>query len=202
MAANHQRPDPADLHGPLTRAVAYVPNPLAEPRRVRDCRPPAAGAARHPTPGLVVGLGNCLMRDDGIGVHVVRELMRTPPAGVQLLEAGTDVFSAVSWMDNAPWVLAIDAMDAAGAPGTIYTCDASEIAGPALPKSLHELGLFAVLEFLPSNRRPPITVLGVQPEIVDYGLELSPALTQALPMAVEATKALIDQAVKGTLRRP
>jgi hydrogenase maturation protease len=141
--------------------------------------------------GLIVGLGNCLMRDDGIGVHVARELMREPLEGTLVLEVGTDVFSALSWMENASWVLAIDAMAAGGAPGTIYSCAGSEIAAAALPKSLHELGLLAVLEFLPPDRRPEIAVLGVEPEIVDYGLELSPALVKALPSAVEAARAMV-----------
>lgn len=189
------------MHEPFTQRAGQAPNPPVEPRRVRDGRPPAGDTAEAGAPGLVVGLGNCLMRDDGVGVHVIRELLRQPPEGVQLLEVGTDVFSAVSWMDNAPWVLAIDALDAGSVPGTLYTCDGSDIAAPVLPKSLHELGLFAVLEFLPPSRRPAITVLGIQPEIVDYGLDLSPALALALPGAVEAARSMIARAVNGARQR-
>ena len=85
-------------------------------------------------------------------------------------------------------VLAIDAMDAAGAPGTLYSCSASQVAPPLLPKSLHELGLLAVLEFIPEHLRPEITILGVQPAVVDYGLELSPQVRLALPQIVEAAR--------------
>ncbi len=128
------------------------------------------------------------MRDDGVVVHAVRQLMADPPPGTQLLEVGTDVFGAISWLEGAGWVLAIDAMDAAGAPGTLYSCSASQVAPPLLPKSLHELGLLAVLEFIPEHLRPEITILGVQPAVVDYGLELSPQVELALPQIVEAAR--------------
>ena len=151
-----------------------------------------ADSALASLPCLVVGLGNCLLRDDGIGVHAVRELARQHPE-IPALEVGTDVFSAIGWLERARWVLAVDAMDAGGTPGTIYTCCGSDIAPPESPKSIHELGLLSVLEFIALHRRPKIAVLGVQPEIVDYGLELSPTLARALPAVVQAARALSGQ---------
>ncbi len=153
----------------------------------------APGGLQTPSPGgrLVVGLGNCLMRDDGVGVHAARELQRQPLKGTVVLEVGTDIFSAVPWLDGAGWVLAIDAMDAGKPPGTIYTCDADAVAAPMLPKSVHELGLLSVLEFIPKARRPRITVLGVQPAVVECGLELTPVLAQALPRVVTAAREMI-----------
>jgi len=139
----------------------------------------------------VIGLGNSLMQDDGIGVHAVRQLMPEPLPGALLLEVGTDVFSAVSWLESVPWVLAIDAMEAGGPPGTIYQCDLSEIAGATRPLSLHELSLVAVMEFIPPARRPSVTVLGVQPHVVGYGLSPSPPLSEALPQVVQAARSIV-----------
>ena len=96
--------------------------------------------------------------------------MENPPPGALVLEVGTDVFSAIPWLETVPWVLAIDTMESGGAPGTLYVCDGADIATPALPKSLHELGLLSVLEFIPEKRRPEVSVLGVQPAEIDYGL--------------------------------
>jgi len=139
---------------------------------------------------LVAGLGNCLLRDDGIGVHAVRLLAANPPPGVLVLEVGTDVFSAVSWLERVPRVLAIDALDGGGAPGTIYQCHSSDISREQTIASLHELSLLSVLEFIPRNRWPEITVLGVQPELIEFGLQLSPALQHVLPAVVEAARSI------------
>jgi hydrogenase maturation protease len=140
---------------------------------------------------LIVGLGNCLLCDDGIGVHAVRELTRQPPANALVVEVGTDVFSAVRWMEQAPRVLAIDAMDAGGEPGALYQCRAIEVGVERCQASLHELGLLAMLEFLPKNRQPEITVLGVQPAVIRYGLELSPVVQRVLPAVVGAARTIV-----------
>jgi hydrogenase maturation protease len=140
---------------------------------------------------LIAGLGNSLLRDDGIGVHAIRELIKAPPAGALLLEVGTDVFSAVSWLESVSHVLVIDAMDAGGAPGTLYRCATEDVQVNPLWVSLHELGLLSVLEFVPKSNWPEITVLGVQPAVIDYGLELSPVLEASLPSVVEAVRAIV-----------
>lgn len=149
----------------------------------------AADAATSPA-GLIVGLGNSLLRDDGIGVHAVRWLAANPPTDTLVLEVGTDVFSAVSWLESVPRVLAIDALDGGGPPGTIYRCHSSDIWNEQPMTSLHELGLLSVLEFIPRRRWPDIAVLGVQPGLIEFGLELSPILQGVLPAVVDAARAI------------
>jgi hydrogenase maturation protease len=138
--------------------------------------------------GLIVGLGNCLLMDDGIGVHAIWRLMDQPPARTLVLEVGTDVFSCVPWLERTPRVLAIDAMDAGGAPGTIYHCAARDVRLETAPTSLHELGLLAMLEFVPRPKWPEISILGIQPAAIHYGLDLSPVLEQVLPKVVQAAR--------------
>jgi hydrogenase maturation protease len=87
-------------------------------------------------------------------------------------------------------VLVIDALEGGGKPGTIYNCHSSDICNQKPIASLHELGLLSVLEFIPRDRWPDITVLGVQPALIQFGLELSPALQGVLPAVVEAARAL------------
>jgi hydrogenase maturation protease len=151
----------------------------------------ACAAEADPPVCLIAGLGNCLLRDDGIGVQAAWQLMEQPPAGSLVLEVGTDVFSAAPWLERVPRVLAIDAMDAGGPPGTIYQCGAADVHREAVRTSLHELGLFAVLEFVPKIRWPVISVLGVQPWLIDYGLELSAPLQAVLPRVVEAARTIV-----------
>lgn len=142
-------------------------------------------------PLLIAGLGNSLLTDDGVGVHAVRLLRQAPPPRTHLLEVGTDLFSALPWLEKARRVLAIDAMEAGHPPGTIYECHGRDIAQPGQMTSLHELGLASVLEFLPEDKRPDITVLGIQPERIDYGLELTPTLQQVLPKVADIARRMI-----------
>jgi hydrogenase maturation protease len=149
-------------------------------------------------PLLILGIGNCLVGDDGIGVHAVRELQSSPPPGIPVVEVGTDFFSALLWMPLAAKVLAIDAMDAGKPPGTLYRCALDAIEEQVQPVSVHELGLRAMLEYLGPDERPEITVLGIQPDRIAWGLELSPILSRTLPDVVRAARALAAQLIGGT----
>ena len=146
----------------------------------------------NPVPGnvLLLGIGNCLMADDGIGVHAARLLGKYPPAGVDVIDLGTDFLSAVPMLELHPRVLVIDAMDAGGPPGTLYSCRASAIEIPKAGGALHELSLLSMLEFLEPGKRPEIHFLGVQPARIEYSLELSPQLASALPNVVKTAREL------------
>lgn len=145
----------------------------------------------QPPSFLIAGLGNCLLCDDGIGVHAVWGLQNNPPPNAAVLEVGTHVFGAVPWLEGASRVLAIDAMDAGGPPGSIYVCNGRDILDSNRKVSLHELGLVSVLEFVPKDRWPEITVLGVQPARIEYGLDLSPTLQSVLPQVVQAAREIV-----------
>ena len=141
---------------------------------------------------LIVGLGNVLLKDDGVGVHAVRELQKDPPDGLCVAEIGTAVLHAVHLLEWAEKVIAIDAVKAGGAPGTIYAFDAGKEASEHRV-SLHELNLLGALRFLPQGHpKPEIVILGVEPEVIDYGLELSAAVQAAVPQVVNVAKEIAD----------
>jgi len=140
---------------------------------------------------LVAGLGNLLLRDDGVGVHAVRELQPAPPSGAVLAEVGTNVLGALHLLEWADRILALDAMQAGGAPGTVYAFGAQDVAPPGLQASLHELALTSALGFLKRRRLPEILILGVEPQTIDYGLELSPPVAAALPELTRAVREMV-----------
>jgi hydrogenase maturation protease len=142
--------------------------------------------SRRPPHVMIAGLGNVLLKDDGVGVHAVRSLRKTPSPGVLAVEVGTAIFDALHLFTWADRVLAIDAMQAGGPPGTIYACRANDIEEGGRKTSLHEMSVFAALQFLPHrDSNLNIWVLGVEPETIDYGLELSPRLQSALPQLLQ-----------------
>ncbi len=141
---------------------------------------------------LIAGLGNLLLRDDGVGVHAVRELQKVVPRRVRAVEVGTAVLDALHLFEQADRILAIDAMEAGGQPGTIYRLDGEDVEEGDLQASLHQMSLLAVLRFL-GRHRPVVTVLGVQPEVIDYGMDLSPSVQAALPRLVAAAKEIVAE---------
>jgi hydrogenase maturation protease len=143
---------------------------------------------------LVAGIGNELLTDDGVGVHAVRELLKDPPEDVLCVEVGTAVLDALHLIEWADRILVIDAMQAGGAPGTVYLADARDIQETGAAASLHELGFLNVLRFLPpGSAMPRVSVIGIEPEKIDYGLELSPAVSAALPKIMPVIAELVGQ---------
>jgi hydrogenase maturation protease len=149
-------------------------------------RPPA-GRQRI----LVAGLGNLLLADDGVGVHAVRGLMRSRPRGVTLAEVGTAVLDALHLFERADRILAIDAMRAGGPPGTIYRFRLHQVEDPISKASLHDFGLRSVLGFLAVAHPPEVVVLGVEPQSIEYNLDLSPPVRAAVPRLLGEARAVI-----------
>lgn len=141
---------------------------------------------------LIAGLGNLLLRDDGVGVHVIQALQQTAlPRGVLAVEVGTAPLDALHLLEWADEVHAVDAVEAGGPPGTLYRLglDAAEEDGRT---SLHELGLRSVCRLIPPERRPRVTVWGVEPEIIEFGLDLSPSVRPSVPELVRMLQAVIS----------
>lgn len=136
-------------------------------------------------PILVAGVGNVLLTDDGVGVHAAWELQKNPIAGVAVVDIGTAVLHGLRFLEEADRVLMIDAAKGGQAPGTLYLFEGGEDAGRPSLLSVHAMGLREAMSWLPAgSRRPAVTVLGIEPASLDYGLELSPAVRAALPRVV------------------
>ncbi len=126
----------------------------------------------------VIGMGNILLRDEGVGVHAVEALKRKYdfPEEVRLLDGGTlglDLLHLIEGMDG---VLFIDAVNLKKSPGTIAVIEGEAIPSILEPKlSLHHVGLADLLfasSFL-GTRPAKVALVGIQPEIMEIGLELS-----------------------------
>ncbi len=141
---------------------------------------------------LIAGLGNLLLTDDGVGVHAVRRLEKAVPRGVITADVGTAVLDALHLFEWADHIVAIDAMRAGGEPGQVYRFGIDDIENPPVKPSLHDFGLRSAFEFLPGHR-PEVTVIGVEPAVIDYGMSLSPAVEQALPTVLAEVTATLGR---------
>lgn len=143
----------------------------------------------------IVGLGNVLLTDDGVGVHAIRQLQENPPEGIILAEVGTALLDALDLLHSVDVVVAIDAVQAGGAPGSTVCLDLAD-ADMRQDLSLHDFGIAAAVQSLPADTRPAVTILGVEPAVLDYGMQLSPAVQAALPHVVCKARTLIAQRIE------
>ncbi len=130
---------------------------------------------------LVLGLGNVLLSDEGVGVHVVRllqERYRFPP-DVEILDGGTLGLDLLPYVEETDRLLIVDAVQMDAPPGTVARLEGDQIpAALNLKYSLHQMGLTDLLAAASlRGRYPPEVVLwGVQPASLEVGLDLSPTV--------------------------
>jgi hydrogenase maturation protease len=142
---------------------------------------------------LVLGVGNLLMGDEGVGIHILRQLEHERPVdGVRLLDGGTGGVNLLVEFDGAEDIILIDATRDGQAAGTI-TFLRPEVVGE-LPRGLgaHDFGLkdlFAAAALLGRMPRLHLYTIAVE-EVRPMCTELSPAVAAAVPEVVLTVRAL------------
>ena len=147
---------------------------------------------------LVLGLGNILCGDDGLGVVAVHELERLyrPSEGAKLVDGGTLGLSLLSIFESSQDVILVDAIHANGPPGSLVRLVGDEVAPAVRTRlSVHQIGVADLLDGLRLLGAYPhrLVLLGLVPETMELGLERSAAIDANLG-------ALIDAVVKETRR--
>ncbi len=139
---------------------------------------------------VVLGVGNLLLGDEGAGIHALKAFEAVCPKEVLAIDAGTAV-ARIEWLlQRATLIIAFDAMEAGGEPGSVYVGGAKHLACAGLRDSLHEYGLPQALQTL--GGEPQVLVLGVEPEDIAVGCELSAAVAGAIPKMVHTALAAIE----------
>ena len=144
---------------------------------------------------VVLGLGNILLRDEGVGVRVIEELQRRydffPP--VKMLDGGTAGFGLVTEIEGCNKLLVVDAVKAGNEPGTVYKFKSGDIT-VTIPQTLsvHDLGFFEALEqWKMLGINPEVIFFGIEPEDMNsWGFDLTPSIQNKLPKLVAL---VIDQ---------
>jgi len=143
----------------------------------------------------IVGTGNVLMGDDGVGPAVIEALVKEGFDGADLLDAGVALYDVLPELEGYQRVVIIDALSEGRAPGSISVARLSDIRDRGLADemhlSLHQLSPIPALalEELSGTALGEITIVGVEPHSIEWRVGLSPALQSALARVVEAVKA-------------
>ena len=144
-------------------------------------------AANHKTDGervLVLGIGNVLMADEGVGVHIVRELEKTPlPPNVECLDGGTGGFQLLGPLQEADRILLIDACVDGQPAGTVRRLQPRFSSDYPRTLTAHDIGLKDLLDAAYLTDRPlnlTLFAISIDP-LQGVGTELRPALANQLP---------------------
>jgi len=139
---------------------------------------------------LIAGIGNLLLTDEGIGVHVVQELSKMKlPENVELVDIGTASFDLLTFMEEKDKLIIIDAIAIDDVPGTLYKLSPDDLLSGKfqLLTSLHQ---FAVPEVLSSikekGQKIEVIILGIVPkDYQTYGTMLTPELKNTIPEVIK-----------------
>lgn len=138
---------------------------------------------------LIVGIGNLLCRDDGIGARVIEEMKKMRLSDqIELFDMGTSTMDLIYHLEEVNKLIVIDAIKAGGAPGTIYRMKPDDLLPSGKgPVSLHDIGLLETLNMAKKRGQEVDTiVIGVEPKTLDWGMELSDEVKQRIPDLIEA----------------
>lgn len=138
---------------------------------------------------VILGVGNILLSDEGVGVHVANELMKMKlPPDVTVVEGGTDGFRLLNVITEADRLIVIDAVKGGAQPGSIYRFDINEVRNcpPGFKTSVHQIGILEVIDLSGLiGKIPHTTVIGVEPKSLKMGMELSPEIKAKIPRIIE-----------------
>jgi hydrogenase maturation protease len=138
-----------------------------------------------PSRTFVLGLGNLLLQDEGLGVRALERLTAHYhlPSKVEAMDGGTLGLDLLPHLDRDMQLLILDAVEADQPPGTLVRLEGKAIqAAVTLKMSMHQVGLQELLALseLSGTLPPRIVVWGMQPASLEWGLDLSPPVMAQL----------------------
>jgi hydrogenase maturation protease len=140
----------------------------------------------------VLGIGNPLCSDDGIGIRIIGEMREnSSQKGIQFIDGGTapDLFSLLD--EDVTKLIIVDALKGGGPAGSIYRLVIRDSnISEETPVSLHGLGVLDSLLMMKKlgMRRPEVVIVGVEPAEVSPGLKLSPRIETVVPSIIKAVE--------------
>ncbi|PKL15827.1 MAG: hydrogenase maturation protease [Spirochaetae bacterium HGW-Spirochaetae-5] len=147
---------------------------------------------------LILGIGNILHKDDGLGVFIVNEIdasVQNLPEYVEVADGGTLGYDLLPLMSGREKIVIVDALKVEDVPGSIYRFPAKHLADNNNKFSLHDMGVKKIINMLTlTGEEPEIEIIGIVPEDINtMEIGVSESVKKSIPKAVEY---ILDAAVK------
>ena len=140
---------------------------------------------------LILGVGNLLLKDEGVGIHVIRALeTEILPPGVDLMDGGTGGLHLINWLQDYDRIIMIDATLDDNPPGTIRLIHPRYASDFPPLMSAHEIGLRDMIAALClTGNMPEISLIVISVvNINEIGIELSPEIKAVIPEIIQLVK--------------
>lgn len=139
----------------------------------------------------ILGTGNLLLKDEGIGVHIIQRMEAMElPENVKLVDGGVAGINLPYLIEGVDKLIVIDCVDAEVEPGAIFRFTPEDVDVPQrdVTMSFHDIGLLEALELAKQDGKGPKTtiIIGVQPKEIEWGMELTPEIEKVVPDIIEA----------------
>lgn len=146
----------------------------------------------------IVGIGNSLLRDDGVGIHALEHFASDNPFDdVTCIDAGTVGLALMDRLFDLRGLVALDAMRLGKAPGTVTVLEGSDMDRHLRNHhgSVHELGLSDLMDALRLSDGLPAkrALIGIEPGDIDWGTEPTDAVAAAIPAVTSRLHDLLDE---------
>lgn len=147
------------------------------------------GATSSPQKIVILGVGNLLLSDEGVGVHVANDLMEINlPPEVSVVEGGTDGFRLLNVITETDRLIVIDAVKGGAEPGSIYRFEIDDVRNcpSGFKTSVHQIGILEVIDLSELiGKKPHTTIIGIEPKSLEMGMELTPEIKSKVPRIIE-----------------
>jgi hydrogenase maturation protease len=147
---------------------------------------------------LVLGVGNILLMDEGLGVYAVQELIKEQwPDTVEFIDGGTFTHDLFHLFQEYDRLLVLDVVRAGHQPGTIYRLTEDDLVKDETQSlSLHDVDLLDSLRMADMlGHRPALLVMGIEPKTIDWAMEMTEPLKAVFPWYLE----LVRQEIRSIL---
>jgi hydrogenase maturation protease len=151
-------------------------------------------------PLTVLGIGNILMRDEGVGVRIMAQVRdsRAWPVEVEFIDGGAGGLNLLTVIERAKSLIVFDAADMGLAAGDFRVITPDQVTSDTAGRlSLHDMPFIETLKLCEQFSTCPgdVTIMAIQPAVVDYGRELSEELKRAMPGLVAAGRKMVEEAI-------
>jgi hydrogenase maturation protease len=144
----------------------------------------------------VVGVGNLLLKDEGVGIHIARALQQIEmPPHIRIIDGGTSL-DLTHYFEGTSRLILIDAVRGSGEPGAVYRFHSDDVMIETSGiTSLHDLGLEHSLKVvkLLGNKPEEVIIIGIEPKEIGWGTELSIEVQRRVPEIIAAVLKEIEK---------
>ena len=140
---------------------------------------------------VIIGIGNILLQDDGVGVHVIKQLEKENlPSTIELVDGGTSTLDTLGFFLDYKKVIVVDCLRAGLEPGTIYKIKPEDIENYQKENlSIHDVQILDVVKMANMmNKYPEVVIFGIEPEKIGLDLEMTEIMVSKIPEIVSNIK--------------